>query len=91
MPHTCHAAGCQKRVPEAMFMCRAHWFSLPKAMRDAIWATYRPGQEDDKSITPEYSRTAQECVRLIAKREGKSEGEIDIACRVYRMCETPAA
>lgn len=24
-----------------MFACRAHWFSLPKPMRDRIWSAYR--------------------------------------------------
>jgi len=54
MAHTCHAHECNRRVPPAMFMCKAHWFSLPKRTRDAIWREYRPGQEDDKRPSLRY-------------------------------------
>jgi hypothetical protein len=54
MPHTCHAHDCKARVPPSMFMCRSHWYSLPKATRDAIWREYRPGQEDDKIPSVRY-------------------------------------
>ena len=37
-----------------MFMCRAHWFSLRKTTRDAIWREYRPGQENDKNPSLRY-------------------------------------
>ena len=47
--HTCHATGCRTTVPPKMFACRRHWFTLPKALRDAIWRTYRPGQEISKT------------------------------------------
>ncbi len=70
MAHTCHATGCKTRVPPEMFMCKKHWFSLPKPMRDAIWRTYRPGQCDDWNITHEYAEAARDAVRFIAAREG---------------------
>jgi hypothetical protein len=54
MVHTCHAHGCEVRVPPKMFMCKRHWFSLRKPMRDAIWREYRPGQEDDKRASTRY-------------------------------------
>ena len=43
--HRCHWTGCDKQVPPAMWGCKAHWFRLPKRLRDAIWASYQPGQE----------------------------------------------
>jgi hypothetical protein len=52
-------------------MCKRHWFSLPKQFRDRIWATYRPGQEDDKQPSSEYCDAAIACVRFIAVREGR--------------------
>ena len=36
MSHVCHAHRCNVAVPPRMFMCRAHWASLRKPMRDAI-------------------------------------------------------
>lgn len=71
MPHTCHATACAKEVPPEMFMCRTHWFSLPKFMRTRIWLTYRDGQCDDWQITHDYANAARDAVRFIADREGK--------------------
>lgn len=71
MAHHCHATGCSVKVPPEMFMCKRHWFSLPKAMRDRIWATYRPGQCDDWKISHEYANAARAAVRFIATKEGK--------------------
>lgn len=70
MPHTCHATLCEVRVPPTMFMCKRHWFSLPKNIRDRIWSTYRVGQCNDWSISAEYAKAAREAVTLIANREG---------------------
>jgi hypothetical protein len=69
--HTCHAMGCDVTVPPRMFMCRRHWFSLPKAMRDAIWRAYVPGQEQRKDPTSEYLRVALDAVRWLARKEGR--------------------
>ena len=68
--HHCHATGCKVSVPPQMFMCKRHWYSLPKRMRDAIWRSYRPGQCDDKEISHEYAEAAREAVRFIAAKEG---------------------
>jgi hypothetical protein len=47
--HICHWPGCDKQVPPAMWGCRQHWFKLPATLRQRIWATYQPGQEDGKA------------------------------------------
>lgn len=69
--HTCHARGCDESVPPRMFMCREHWFALPKPMRDDIWSAYRPGQEQRMSPSPEYldaARTARDYLSSVAVR-----------------------
>lgn len=71
MAHHCHATECKEEVPPEMFMCRSHWFSLPKSMRNRIWMTYRVGQCDDMNPSKEYCQIAKECVTYIANREGK--------------------
>ena len=77
MSHSCHATGCCVPVPPARLMCRRHWFSLPKTLRDSIWATYRPGQCDDKSPSVKYCRAAKAAVIYIARREGvKSDTQL---------------
>lgn len=82
MAHTCHATGCTKNVPPEMFMCKKHWFSLPKSMRNAIWATYRPGQCDDWNITHEYAEAARTAVCYLAQKEG-----VESDTRVYDMLD----
>ncbi len=42
-----------------MWGCVPHWFVLPKALRDELWASYRPGQEVGKRPTPEYMAAAR--------------------------------
>jgi hypothetical protein len=53
-----------------MFMCRRHWYMLPKATRDAVWAAYVPGQEIRKDPTGAYIDVATEAVLWLARREG---------------------
>jgi hypothetical protein len=59
MKHTCHWPGCDKAVPPAMWGCKVHWFTLPKRLRDRIWATYRAGQEIDKRPSETYLDAAK--------------------------------
>lgn len=82
MSHTCHAIGCEKRVPPTMFMCKSHWFKVPKFLRDGIWATYRPGQCDDWNITPEYAEVAKQSIVAVAEKEGRT---VDPQCDELQM------
>ncbi len=49
-----------------MFMCKNHWFSLRRPMRDAIWREYRPGQENDKNPSPRYMAVQRRAVAEVA-------------------------
>jgi hypothetical protein len=70
MRHTCHAHCCDVAVPPKLLMCKRHWYMVPKDLRDAVWLTYRPGQEIDKSPTMEYLETAHEAINAVAVKEG---------------------
>ena len=54
MTHPCLWPGCPARVQIQLLMCRAHWFALPKRLRDPIRAAYRPGQEVDFDPSDAY-------------------------------------
>lgn len=70
--HVCHANGCVLPVPRRMFMCKTHWYRLPKAMRDAIWQAYRPGQETGRvEPSAEYLRVATEAINWLAQQESE--------------------
>ncbi len=63
--HECHWPGCTAQVPPAMWGCKAHWYRLPKALRDKVWRTYRIGQERDMSPSAEYLAVVDEVQRWI--------------------------
>ena len=42
--HQCSVPGCGRSLPLDMLMCRAHWFRVPKALRDEVWAAWRQYQ-----------------------------------------------
>lgn len=68
--HTCHWPGCQQQVPPAMWGCRGHWFAIPKALRDAIWLSYRPGQEDTLTPSEAYLKAADAVQAWIREHGG---------------------
>lgn len=48
MTHVCPAPGCEEQVDRSMLACRAHWFSIPKPLRDEVWEAFLgdgPGSE----------------------------------------------
>lgn len=65
--HTCHWPGCTAQVAPAMWGCKAHWFKLPRALRNMIWKAFQPGQEIDKTPSPEYLAAADQVQLWIAE------------------------
>ena len=41
---SCPIPGCGNQIDPSRLMCRAHWYVVPKLMRDRVWATWRSGQ-----------------------------------------------
>lgn len=41
MTNRCPHPSCERLKPFEMYACKAHWFSLPKPIRDDIWSAYR--------------------------------------------------
>jgi len=81
--HTCHAIGCNKRVPPAMFMCKPHWYMVPPIGRKAIWATYRPGQCDDRQPSAAYCKNAKSALLAVAEKEGREITGEEIELKLY--------
>lgn len=63
--HHCHAHGCKVATKPEMLMCRPHWFMVPKHLRDLVWATYRPGQCDDKQPSVEWFAAADAAILAV--------------------------
>jgi hypothetical protein len=43
--HACPRPECDRDVSDEMFACRPDWYALPADIRQAIWATWRNGDE----------------------------------------------
>lgn len=69
-PHHCHYPGCTQQVKPAFYMCYPHWMSLPKYLRDKIWAAYKPGQEKTMTPSREYVLVTQEVEQWIKENRG---------------------
>lgn len=71
--HTCHAQGCQEPCKPAYFMCRKHWFMVPKPLRDAVWREYHVGQEQGVAgVTRSYLAVTRQAIEAVANKEGKT-------------------
>jgi hypothetical protein len=69
--HGCHWPGCHSQVPPAMWGCRPHWYALPQAIRNRIWAAYRAGQENDMRPSRRYVEAAMEAQKWIRENTPK--------------------
>lgn len=46
----CPVAECPEKTAATMFMCREHWFQVPKRLRDAIWTAWKQRQKDPRDL-----------------------------------------
>jgi hypothetical protein len=70
--HHCHWPGCQKQVKPAMWGCYHHWMKLPANLRNLIWATYNPGQEEGVAdVTRAYLDAAHKVQEWIKSQQAK--------------------
>lgn len=64
--HHCHWPGCDRQVKPSVWGCRPHWYALPQGLRNKIWATFKPGQEESKTPSRAYVAVAREVQEWIA-------------------------
>lgn len=66
----CAAQGCDVPVGRGKIYCKGHYFSLPKPLRDRLWATWRAAMDARKGTTTqteqaringEYQQAFQAC------------------------------
>jgi hypothetical protein len=66
----CRCIGCSAAIDPEKLTCRKHWFLVPKALRDAVWRHYRPGQGIGDA-SAEYLRAAADAIEHVARTEGR--------------------
>ncbi len=69
--HHCHARGCKVLTDPTMLMCKRHWRMVPLHLQQAVWATYRDGQCDDKNPSEEWHVAADAAIAFVAKKDRK--------------------
>ena len=84
--HHCHAHGCEVEVAPKMFMCRKHWYRLRRAVRDAVWAEYTPGQERTKKPSLRYLAVQQLAIGEVAFRPHDEQARV-IAAEYFERSE----
>jgi hypothetical protein len=67
--HHCHAHGCQVPTRPELLMCRRHWFMVPRPLQQAVYATYRRGQCDDKRPSREWFEAAAAAIGFVVIKE----------------------
>lgn len=66
--HHCHAVGCTKEIKPELLMCLKHWRHVPREIQKRVWATYRPGQCDDKSPSIQWHIAADAAIEAVRIR-----------------------
>lgn len=59
-------------------MCGRHWAMVPAKLQRAVWATYRPGQCDDKDPSEAWHEAADAAIAAVALQEGLSHGKLSV-------------
>jgi hypothetical protein len=89
--HVCHARGCHTAIKPELLMCGAHWRAVPLKIQRAVWATYRPGQCNDKRPSGGWHEAASAAIGFVARREGHPLTVAEmIALRTYGFAGTKA-
>lgn len=63
--HSCFWPECPQRVAASQLGCAPHWRRLPKHLRDAIWRSFRPGQEIDGVVSAGYRRAVRSVLAYV--------------------------
>lgn len=64
----CPVDGCVERHDRKMLMCRKHWYSVPKPLRDALWKAYR----EEGVLSDEYIEARQACIGAAEQKEAEA-------------------
>lgn len=80
MTHRCHARGCSTPVRPELLMCYPHWRKVPPRLQRLVWATYRPGQCDDKQPSRAWHDAASAAIGFVALLEGEGVTRGELRC-----------
>jgi hypothetical protein len=64
--HECPVGGCDKDVSYSMLMCRPHWYSVPKPLRNALYRAWNYGQG---AGSVEHNSAMERCISAAERAE----------------------
>ena len=67
----CAAGDCREIVPVGMLMCRAHWFQVPKHIRDRVWSAVRARQRNEQGARAAHLGAVKEAIKSLKKGENQ--------------------
>jgi hypothetical protein len=67
----CPVTGCGNQIDPSRLMCRAHWYLVPKQLRDRVWATWRSGRGAQSA---EHQRTVLTAIAASQGDHGTAVG-----------------
>lgn len=72
--HACHVPGCPQEVHPRLLMCYYHWRMVPFRLKERVWASYRSGQEIDKTPSDAYLVAARAAIDAVLRQIALSGG-----------------
>jgi len=68
---SCPIPECTRDIDLSRLMCRRHWYTVPKELRDRVWATWRSGQGAYSGEHQDAVRQAISAVMVALAEAGK--------------------
>jgi hypothetical protein len=73
--HRCPWPGCPRFIPNRLWSCREHWFTLPNNLRAWIGRAYRHGIDTGTHPTDSYVRAHRAALEWIAQHSTETSDE----------------
>lgn len=65
----CPIEGCDAGRADARLMCKAHWYKVPKELRDKVWVTARRMWDGLPGGDEEWSEAREAAIRAVEEKE----------------------
>lgn len=85
----CQAVGCTATLKRGQFLCRPHWFGLPRPLRrqvNATWGVRRKASGPGRAqAIIDHVQACDEARRYTADKEGRLDAFVPDASRIKRL------
>jgi len=75
---SCPIPGCGRQIDPSRLMCRRHWYTVPKELRDQVWATWRSGQA---AFSREHRDAVSRAIAVVRAAAGQARDPTEVRSR----------